>query len=497
MTLAEQIAQWRALIAARAARRNELMQAAIDANRVNTTAELEEDAAAEAEIEAAEQHVTRLEAHQARLAVTAQAPQTTAASTAQTTITSVAAESAQTTTTINAATPARASRPPMQFSGKQTHAIIVHGNKEDQFLGQSFTRLAIAQMVSKMSGIPAEVVAQERWGKTNPVLAKLLDPTYRMRAANEVAGGGTKSGDWGAELVTIDNRYQGDFIEFLYSKTVFDKLGLRPAPANINIKGQDGAHVGYWVGEGKAIPVSPGDFMNVDLKPLKVAALTAISKELLRDSTPSAEALIRDSLAEASSQIIDTTFLGTAAATANVKPAGIFNGVSAVSSSGVDAAAVRADVAALVTKFITTKNATQLKWVMNPATALTLSLMYTSLGVREFPDITIEGGTFFGFPVIVGDNVSSSYLILVRPSDIYHIGDSGVQVDTSSEATIEMSSAPTGDLLAPTAASQAQVSMFQNDSVAIKVIRSTNYQKRRSGAAQFVDDVAYEINPAS
>ena len=65
------------------------------------------------------------------------------------------------------------------------------------------------------------------------------------------------------------------------------------------LKGQDGAATGYWVGESKGIPASKADFSTVSLTPLKVAALAVASMELLRDSTPAAEQLIRDALVAA------------------------------------------------------------------------------------------------------------------------------------------------------------------------------------------------------
>lgn len=493
MNLAEQIAQWKASLQAAQAKRDALLTLAVTENRTNTAEELTEDAALEAEIAAAGTHITRLETFQARAALAAQPVQPTVIAASDPTATAPAPQAPQA---------ASNARPPMHLARNAGPAVIIRDNAPDQFLGQTFTRVAIAKMVAKMDGVPAQVVAQQRWGRTNPIIAKLLDPQYQaakasgrfsFMAANEVAGGGAQSGSWGAELVTPDNRFSGDFIEFLYSKTVYDKLPLRSVPAHVNIKGQDGASTGYWVGEGKAIPVTNADFVNVTLTPFKVAALTAISKELLRDSTPAAEALVRDSLAEASSQVIDTTFIGSAAGTSNVKPAGLFYNVAGLGSNGTDAGAVRKDVQELVGAFITAKNSSGLHWIMHPSLAMTLSLMRNALGNAEFPGIGPEGGTFFGFPVTTGDNVPATALILIKPSDIYKIGDSGLNVDTSTDATIEMNSAPTGDLLTPTAASQAMVNMFQADSVAIKVVRSTNYAKRRTSAAVWMETTAYDV----
>jgi hypothetical protein len=61
---------------------------------------------------------------------------------------------------------------------------------------------------------------------------------------------------------------------------------------------------------------------------------------------------------------------------------------------------------------------------------------------------------------------------------------------------IEMSSAPTGEGVTPTAASQAMVSMFQAESTAIKVVRSINFAKRRTTAVAFIGDAAYGATSA-
>lgn len=362
--------------------------------------------------------------------------------------------------------------------------FVRSSDKDEKFKGQNFTRMVIAKALANLEGISAAGIAEARWGKSNPLLVRILK-------ANEVAGGNTGASAWGHELVQANNQYTGDFIEFLKSKTVYDKLPLREIPANVLIKGQDGTATGYWVGEMKPIPASAQDFSDVTLKPLKVGALAVVSNELLRDSSPAAEMLVRDALVDASGQRVDTTFLSTSAAVAGVSPAGMLQGLSAGVSAGNDGTGVRDDVKALYSGFITAKNANGLYFVMNPALAKAIQLIMNTLGLAEFPDITQEGGKLLGDPVVTGDNVAADDLILLKPSDIYKIGDSGVEVSISREAMIEMSSAPTGEGVTPTAASQAMVSMFQAESTAIKVVRSINFAKRRSTAVAFIGDAAY------
>lgn len=379
-----------------------------------------------------------------------------------------------------AAAPVRGSS---YLEARQAPSVIKRERDED-FKGQNFTRGIIAKALSRLNDTPVAAIAAQRWGKTNPRLVEWIK-------AGEVAGGGTLSGEWGTELQRLDGLYTGDFISYLYGMTLFDQLPLRTVPANVTVKGQDGAATGYWVGESQPIPVSAQDFSTVNLRPLKVAALAVISNELIADSSPAAEQLVRDALVEASRQKVDSTFFSTTAAAANVSPAGLLNGLTAGTSAGTSAANLRADIAGLYAGFISDKNASGLVFVTTPTLAKQISLMSTDLGVMEFPGMSGSPPNLHGDPVYVGDNVGAGDLILMKPSDIYRIGDSGVQVSISREAVIEMSSAPNNEGFGPTAAGEALVSMFQTENTAIKVVRRINYAKRRTGAVRFIGNADY------
>jgi HK97 family phage major capsid protein len=360
---------------------------------------------------------------------------------------------------------------------------------EDKFPGQSFVRRVIAQAVAREHNITAGQVAEHRWGKTNPQLVQVIK--------TGVAGAGSDSGEWGAELVTADSRYTGDFIEYLYGKTLFDQLGLREVPANVTIKGQDGAATAAWVGQSKGIPVTSADFSTVNLTPLKVAAIAVGSKEWLADSSPSAEMLIRDALVQASSQKVDGTFFSTTAVSSGVSPAGILNGVAGFNSYGPTQEGVIGDIKRLVGVFQTAKNSSGLIIVTTPALATGLGLMLTSLGQAAFPGLTQEGGNLRGFRVLTGDNVPSGAVIMMKPSDIYRIGDMGITVSVSDVATIEQDTSPTGVSDTPVAASATIMSMFGTESVAFKVVRRCNFAKRRTSAVAYVDNADYGATDTS
>jgi HK97 family phage prohead protease len=361
--------------------------------------------------------------------------------------------------------------------------LVRKTDPDDKFKGQGFVRGVRAKWLANTYGVTVGEVADNLYGKTNPNLVRWIKAS--------VAGGGTGSGEWGAELAEADSRYTGDFIEYLHGMTVFDRLPLRVVPHNVDIKGQDGAATGYWVGQSKAIPVSAADFSTVELTALDVGALCVVSNRLLRDSSPAAEALLRDALAEASAQRVDTTFLGAGAASAGVSPAGILNGVTAVQASGTDAAAIRADIQSLYAAYFSNKNASGIQLIMTPSMAKAIALLVNSLGQTEFPGLNSTGGMLLGDTVWTGDNVTAGNIIAIKPSDVWRIGDSGVQVSMTREATIEMTDAPAGASDTPVAMASHTVSMFQSESTAFKVVRQINYQKRRTHAVQFIENAEY------
>jgi hypothetical protein len=386
---------------------------------------------------------------------------------------------------------AREVRGATQNQGSQSRsrtAPTSFGQPDDAFPGQSFVRRCIAQALAGLNHSSKEHIAEQRWGKSHPQLVQWIKA--------DVTGGGSGSGEWGAELVSADNRFTGDFITYLYSQTVFDSLPLRSVPAHVTIKGQDGVATANWVGESKPIPASAQDYSSVSLTPLKVAALSVVSNELLRDSSPSAEMLVRDALVEASAQKIDTHFFSTTAASNGVSPAGILNGVTVGATGGATEAELIGDIVGLTRPFITAKyRLANLVWVTNPLVAMQISLMRNALGQNAFPSMSAEGGTLEGRRVYQGHNVGTGDLILMSPMDIWKIGNGGVTVEVSREASIEQDDTPTGASDSPTGVSTKVVSMFQSESTAFKVVRSINWQKRRTGAVQYIGNASYgDIN---
>jgi HK97 family phage major capsid protein len=345
--------------------------------------------------------------------------------------------------------------------------------------GSAFTRTAMVFAKAKGDLMLAKSLAEAHY-KDDAMVNGIV------KAA--VAAGSTEVAAWAGNLI-YPEQYAGDFIELLYPQTVLGRLNLRKIPFNVRVSLQNaGTSVG-WVGEAQPAPVTSAGFDKVFLTWAKVYAISVMSDELIRFSNPAAEALVQADLLKATAKGLDLSFLGTADAVANVSPAGILNGVTAVVATANTAEALIADIQTLVGPFIAANiDMTQAKLLMSPARALAIGSIRNALGNKFFPDMSMNGGVLENFPVLTSNNVSGSEIILVIPDEIYLSEDAGPQIDISREASIIMDSAPgTG-----TALTAQPVSMFQNNMVAVRIGQFINWQPRRPGlCAGYISGAAY------
>lgn len=361
--------------------------------------------------------------------------------------------------------------------------------------GTAFTRYAMALMQSKGNLMQAAELAK-RWDDQTPEVSTVL------KAA--VAAGTTTDATWAKPLVEYQDM-ASEFAELLRPQTIIGRIpGLRNVPFNIKVPRQTAGSTAQWVGEGKPKPVSALAFDSITLGITKLAGIVVLTDELIRLSNPSAEAIVRQDLIDTIVQTMDRDFVDPSnAGTSNVKPASITNGVTPVVASGTDADAVRADVQALMAKFLTANmSLAGSVWIMNETTALSLALMLNPLGQQEFSGLAVNGtsgGTFFGMPVILSENIPANAgsgeplvgaggrIILAKASEIMVADDGQTLLDASNQASLEMDSTPTS----PVTASTVMVSLWQHNMVGIRAERFINWTKRRAGAVQYIDSVKY------
>ena len=449
MSLADQIASLEAKRAANAAQMETILSKSADAGETTSADEQEEFDALEAEVQQIDADIKRFRSLERVKLASAQAP--------------AGAKAADADTRQPGSVPAQ----------------VRLSEKLDKGIG--FARLAKVKALAKLDGESVRTVAKELYGESSAV--------FGIVNKAPVPAGSTLDGNWAAPLYGEGTDVIADFVEFLRPRTILGRFGqngvpsLRAVPFNVPLVGQTEGGEGYWVGEGRAKPLTRFGYERNILDIFKVANIAVVTEELLRRSSPAAEALLRDQLASAIAARLDIDFINPAkAAVAGVSPASITNGLTAVTSAGGDADAVRSDIRALMATFIAANNApTSGVWIMGSTTALALSMMVNPLGQPEFAGVSMMGGTFNGMPVIVSDYIPAGTVVLANANDIYLADEGGMQVDMSREASLEMADNPAHNSTTPTP-SASLVSMFQTNSVAFRVERFINWSRRRPSA---------------
>lgn len=460
MSIAEKLKSFKAERAEKATKLETLMEKSMESGETFDQAEKEEYETLEAEVKTLDEHIEKAEKLVAMKAKTA------------TPVVEKAGQSEQGAVQTRTA-----------FTGVQV--------KKELPKGIEFARLAKCKAIARLEHMPAIEVAKNLYGSDSRVEAVL-------KAA--VAAGTTSQTTWAAPLVGDESSVFADFVEYLRPMTILGRMGQngipgpRRVPFRTRLITQTTGGNASWVGEGAPKPLTKLDFTGTTLEPLKVATIAVVTMELLRDSSPSAEAILRDSLAAAVTERLDIDFIDPAkAVSAGVSPASITNGVTPVASSGNDADAIRCDIQALYASFIAANNApTSGVFIMSSVTALALSLMLNPLGQREFPGITMMGGTFEGLPVVVSEYVptdtAGGYVFLVNASDIYLADEGGVSVDMSDQASLQMLDNPTNNATGSTTAT-SMVSLWQTNCVGFRAERTINWGKRRASAVAVLDGV--------
>lgn len=468
-TITEQISEFQATRETKRVRLNELAEKSAKEGVTLDTAEEEEYDRLDSEIESINKHVHRLEkleAHNKAVAVEAKGATSDQA-----------------------------------VASRSGHQISVNPVKLDPGIG--FARAVKAMVVSHLDRRDMLSVAKEMYPSDTRLHAHV---TYRQNLPNIVAqikaavpAGTTTQTTWASALVDPTN-LADEFIEFLRPATIIGKFGtgnipaLRALPFNVRMIEQTQGGTGYWVGQGAPKPLTAFGFSPVTNVTTKVAAISVITEELARFSSPSAEQLVRDSLIASLVERIDRDLLDPAeAGTTNVQPASLTNGLVALTSAGTSADNARTDLANIMADFVAANIDPSSAVIVMPTTlALALSFLVNSLGQPEFPGLGMMGGNINGIPVITSQYVANAsgagnMVVVVAAREVFLSDDGQVTVDMSREASLQMLDNPTNN--AATGNPTTMVSMWQTNSIALRAERFINWSKRRATAVVYMDDV--------
>lgn len=451
MTTQEQITQHENTRAAKVARKQALMDTAAAAGLTLDDTQAEEYDTLTREVESIDNHLVRLN--------------------------TLKTDNEKRATAVTATSTATASQ-----SRGGVAVVSVRNNAEP---GIQFARHAMALAVSNGNKYEAAEYAKRTWGDQGDEIVAGLRNGLITRAA--VAPGTTVQATFAAPLVITN--YVNDFLELLRPKTILGRIpGLRHVPFNTSMPAQTAGGTYKWVGQGKLKPVTNAQYASVTLTYAKASGIIVLTEELVRQSTPSAEAAVRDEMVKGVMQFLDTQFVdSTVAAVATVNPASITNGVTGTAASAATGAAARADIAARVAALAALGYpVNELVLLMSESIAFSLGLALNAVGTPLFPDLSASGGSLLGMPVITSQSVGAQIIVAHAPS-ILMADEGGVEIDISREASLNLDSAPTD----PADATAVYTSLWQANLVALRVERWITWGKARSTAVDRITSAAY------
>jgi len=322
---------------------------------------------------------------------------------------------------------------------------------------------------------------------------------WTQRAASTIAT--TTQTGWAAELAQT---LFAAFMEVLYPKAIYPRLAAKGlslsfGPAGkilIPTRATTPTVAGSFVGEGLPIPVRQGLFTSQTLTPKKMAVITTWTREIQDHSVPAIEGLLRDAVQEDTAISLDSVLLDANPATV-VRPAGILNGIAGLTpTAGGGFNALTGDIKQISGALLTgTKgNVRNPVWLMNPV-QINSALYVASPGAGVFPyREELQEGRLGGWPVIDSGTVPAGTVIAMDAADFVAVGGDAPRFEISDQATLHMEDTTPLDIGTPgspaTVAAPVK-SMWQTDSLALRLILPTNWTIRRAGVVAWVAGVTW------
>jgi HK97 family phage prohead protease/HK97 family phage major capsid protein len=360
-------------------------------------------------------------------------------------------------------------------------------------------RSLVAKVIGHATKQDPRIALIERYGedgKIDDVTKAVFDVI--TRAASAPAD--TTTSGWASQLVQTAI---SEFMQLLIPASVYPGLAAKGLRLNfgrsgiISIPSRSATPTiaGSFVAQGSPIPVRQGAFGSVTLTPKKMAVISTFTREIAEHSTPAIEGLIRNAIQEDTSVALDSVLLDATAAS-TTRPAGLRNGVTVTTATtGGGFAALVGDIKALIGALITASNGNirQPVFIMNPVNALSISLTQNAGGDFPFKQ-EISQNQLQGYPLIQSATVTAGMIILVDAADFVSVEGDAPRFDMSDQATLHMEDTTPlaiGTAGAPNTVAAPVRSLYQTDSMALRMIMDVNWAMRRTGVIAWTQSVTW------
>ena len=357
-------------------------------------------------------------------------------------------------------------------------------------------RMGVVQLRSHQSKKPIDVVMREIYGED-----EVLRGAFDWFAKAATAPAMTSVTGWAAELV---QQIYVAFMESLLPKSVFPRLSGYGLSLTFGANGKiviptrslTPTIAGSFVGEGLPIPVRQGAFTSQTLLPKKMAVITTWTREIGEHSVPAIEGLLRNAIQEDTAISLDTVLLDSNPATL-VRPAGLLNGIVGLTpTAGGGFNALVGDIKQISGALLTgTKgNVRQPVWLMNPQQLNSIGLVAApGMGIFPFRE-EVSDGNLGGWPIIESGTVPLGTVIAIDAADFVSVGDEAPRFEISDQATLHFDdTAPVdiGTAGTPAVVAAPVKSLWQTDSLALRLILPINWTIRRTGVVAYVAGVTW------
>jgi hypothetical protein len=255
----------------------------------------------------------------------------------------------------------------------------------------------------------------------------------------------------------------------------FDRAGIMTVPTPLAAA----SYVSF-VAEGAPIPVEQLTVTGPQLSPRKMAVITSFTNELFEHSIPNVEALVRAVLSESTGLALDAA-LFDATAGDTTRPAGLRNGVTVTTASALTPAteAMDADLRALAAAVAPVAGNGPIIFVASPAQAVS---------------IRMRRGADLGYEVLASSALAAGRVMAVAPNALAVALDPVPTFDITKEAVLvydDAAPAQVGTVGSPNTVGAPARSLFQTDSLALKLRFNAAWGLRTTGAVAWTQSVTW------
>lgn len=272
--------------------------------------------------------------------------------------------------------------------------------------------------------VSSALMLAERHCKTTPVVAE----EFRMKTA---IGAGAMATSHNLDDVAPYG-VGAEFFSILQSRSISGRLLPLCRRALFHQKfpkDATGGVGGAWRGEGKPVPLAQTTSDTITQERYEASVIVATTKELYRFGRTT-ETALSDMVTKGVAKYTDQQLLDpSVTASANVRPASITSGATAITSAGTTAANVITDLTALLAALATPGDS--LRWILRPMTYYAICAKLAGVGYPTTP------GFLLTIPVILGSS-SPQQITLVDCDSIIVSYDDTIDVSISREADLEM-----------------------------------------------------------